>query len=468
IGSGGLADDAADCPRRDGTTVPAQWLRIAYHDASTHDIEGGTGGLDASIQYELDRPENIGVGMAASLLDFNIGDVIAPFFGMADAIALGAVFAVVGCGGPLIPFSAGRVDATAAGPSTVPQPQQPLASHIESFRLQGFNQTEMISLVACGHTLGGVRQADFPLIVPDSSIDVDTFDTTPAFDTTIVSQYLQNTTEDVLVVGPNVTTRSDFRIFSSDGNATMQSLLSPDTFSATCRDLIQRLINNVPNGVNLTEPMNEPPSANPTLTMLWADRQGDPSFCPSTGCSIQSSGTEQAFFNIIGKAQGLTAERYSFNATINATSSISHFWFEIDNNDGSDPIIVDNGGSGFVIAQDSMFVDIGRTKIIITANSIYYKLIVAVRGDGASTSISLTAFDPLSISSAPPFLPTITSYNLHLDESNPPEGGFAFFTTNITSITTSFLDISSIVDRAAFTQQNFDLTNAANFLEVLE
>lgn len=112
--------------------------------------------------------------------------------------------------------------------------------------------------------------------------------------------------------------------------------------------------------------------------MLWADRQGDPSFCPSTGCSIQSSGTEQVFFNIIGKAQGLTAERYSFNATINATSSISHFWFEIDNNDGSDPIIVDNGGSGFVIAQDSMFVDIGRTKIIITANSIYYKLIVAV------------------------------------------------------------------------------------------
>lgn len=104
---------------------------------------------------------------------------------MADIIALGAIFAVVGCGGPVIPYSAGRVDATSAGPPTVPEPQQDLASHIASFKRQGFNETEMIALVACGHTLGGVRQADFPLIVTNNSIDVDTFDTTPAFDNTM-------------------------------------------------------------------------------------------------------------------------------------------------------------------------------------------------------------------------------------------------------------------------------------------
>lgn len=157
-------------------------------------------------------------------------------------IALAAVLAVEGCGGPIIPYSAGRVDATVAGPSTVPQPQQPLASHIASFQSQGFNESEMISLVSCGHTFGGVRQGDFPLIVTESlgATDVATFDTTPAFDNTMwvhltsafpfifneiidsVSEYLMNTTKDVLVVGPNITTRSDFRIFSSDGNATMQ------------------------------------------------------------------------------------------------------------------------------------------------------------------------------------------------------------------------------------------------------
>ncbi|KAE9405981.1 heme peroxidase [Gymnopus androsaceus JB14] len=188
---------------------------------STHDIDDGTGGLDASIKYELDRAQNVGVGMEASLVDF--ADFQAPLFSMSDLIALGVVLGVAACGGPIISYSGGRVDATVAGPETVPEPQQDLATHIvESFRLQGFNVTEMINLVACAHTLGGVRQVDFPLIVTDNEVEVATFDTTVAFDNVVVSQYLQNTTENVLVVDPNVTTRSDFRIFSSDGNETMQ------------------------------------------------------------------------------------------------------------------------------------------------------------------------------------------------------------------------------------------------------
>ncbi|KAE9382519.1 hypothetical protein BT96DRAFT_1027616 [Gymnopus androsaceus JB14] len=85
----------AGCPGRDNTTVSAQWLRIAYHDMSTHDVDSGTGGLDASIMYELDRPQNVGEGMVQSLQDFNGFGLTTPFFGMADVIALGAVFAVL-------------------------------------------------------------------------------------------------------------------------------------------------------------------------------------------------------------------------------------------------------------------------------------------------------------------------------------------------------------------------------------
>jgi len=63
-------------PVRDGTTPSAQWVRIvssligvlqreyqyspcskAYHDMATHNVEDGTGGLDASIRFELDRVE---------------------------------------------------------------------------------------------------------------------------------------------------------------------------------------------------------------------------------------------------------------------------------------------------------------------------------------------------------------------------------------------------------------------------
>ncbi|KAJ3809546.1 heme peroxidase [Lentinula aff. lateritia] len=454
---------AQGCPPRDNSTVPAQWLRIAYHDMSTHDVDDGTGGLDASIQFELDRPQNIGQGMFDSLNDFRNFVAGAPFLGTADTIALGAIFALAGCGGPVITFSAGRVDATEAGPETVPEPQQDLASHTEAFRRQGFTPTEMIGLVACGHTLRGVRQVDFPLVVTNTEDFLQTFDTTTNFDSAVVSQYLQNTTQNILVVGPNVTTRSDFRIFSSDGNVTMQSFLSSDTFNETCGNLIERMINTVPNGVTLTPPISEPfnyivnSSDNPsrTVTMLWADRQG--LSCSSTGCTSPSTGFVQVFLGLIGDIQGLTADRYAFNATINATTSISKFWFEINENDGSDPVIVDNGGSGFAIEQDSMFIDISRSEFVIFSSSLinYQKVVMAVRGD-ASSSVSITTFDPHTNASTPPYLPTIITTNLQLDDSNPAEGGFTFFTANVSS-TVTFSNISGNVGGVSYTQENFDM-----------
>ncbi|KAJ3994930.1 heme peroxidase [Lentinula boryana] len=475
---GSLGILAQNCPPRENTTIPAQWLRIAYHDMSTHNVDDGTGGLDASIQYELDRPQNIGQGQFGSLNDFKAFNIIAPFFGskyldfLADVIALGAVFAVAGCGGPLVPFSAGRVDATEAGPATVPEPQQDLASHTEAFRRQGFTPTEMIGLVACGHTLGGVRQVDFPLVVTDTEDVLQTFDTTTNFDNAVVSEYLQNTTENILVVGPNVTTRSDFRIFSSDGNVTMQSFLSSDTFNETCGTLIERMINTVPNGVTLTVPISEPfdyvvlgDNPDRTVTMLWADRQG--SNCPSTGCTSPSTQTDEAFLTLIGNIQGLTANRFLFNATINATTSISKFWFEVDENDGSDPIVVNNGGSGFLIEQDSIFIDNGRSEavIIIPTFEQYTQVVVAIRGD-SSSSVSITTFDPASDATTPPYLPTIITTDLQFDERNPSEGGFTFFTANVTD-SVNFINITGNVGGTSYTQENFDMTVAAfPFVEI--
>ncbi|KAK7039181.1 hypothetical protein VNI00_010085 [Paramarasmius palmivorus] len=46
-----------NCSERDSSTVAAQWIRLAYHDMATHNVEDGTGGLDASIRAELGRPE---------------------------------------------------------------------------------------------------------------------------------------------------------------------------------------------------------------------------------------------------------------------------------------------------------------------------------------------------------------------------------------------------------------------------
>jgi len=78
---------------------------------------------------------------------------------------MGVVWSVAACGGAPIPFRGGRIDALSAGPPGVPVPEEDLATHTEKFRLQGFNKEEMIALVACGHTLGGVKSSDFPDIV---------------------------------------------------------------------------------------------------------------------------------------------------------------------------------------------------------------------------------------------------------------------------------------------------------------
>ena len=40
-----------------GASVGAEWLRLVYHDVATHNAAAGTGGLDASIVFELDREE---------------------------------------------------------------------------------------------------------------------------------------------------------------------------------------------------------------------------------------------------------------------------------------------------------------------------------------------------------------------------------------------------------------------------
>ena len=94
------------------------------------------------------------------------------------------------CGGPIIPFKGGRIDAWTAGNIGTPEPQQDISTLTQSFSNQGFTQPEMIKLVACGHTLGGVRSSDFPALVPpnpnSSAPVIDDFDGTMQFDNLVL------------------------------------------------------------------------------------------------------------------------------------------------------------------------------------------------------------------------------------------------------------------------------------------
>jgi len=98
--------------------------------------------------------------------------------------------AVSTCGGPVIPFRAGRIDVwDAQSSNNTPLPEDNIEKLRESFRKQGFSAAEMIKLTACGHTMGAVRSTDFPQLVPptpNSSIPViQNFDSTTNFDNAV-------------------------------------------------------------------------------------------------------------------------------------------------------------------------------------------------------------------------------------------------------------------------------------------
>ncbi|KAF8193460.1 heme peroxidase [Pholiota molesta] len=383
----------ADCRIRGGApgNTGAQWLRFAYHDVATHNITDGTGGMDASIFYELDRPENVGGGQKLTALDFFASAT--KYVSRADVIAFGATWAIAACGGPVLKFRGGRKDAAGPGLPGVPEPDQPLTTHAEKFRLQGFNATEMIQLVACGHTIGGVQSVDFPEVVnanasDPSAVVVADFDTTPQFDTALITEYLDGTTQNPLVVpASNVSFASDLRIFSSDGNVTMKSLASPTSFADTCATMIERMLNTVPSNTQLTEeiellpvkvrnalitvvnsqllfitslrlsrPADKPVPQGRTISLFWCDRRGRFQGCTGGIAKVASNFTTTGPLNSspLLVPANIALDSYDIAVPITANQSIGKFWFVLDEHDGSGAQTLDNGGNGYNFPQDGI------------------------------------------------------------------------------------------------------------------
>ena len=245
----------------------------------TANVAAGTGGIDASIGFETFRAENVGVAINDTLFFFTF------FFNaklsMADLIAAGAAISIGACGGPPIPLRGGRIDTTGPGPSGVPEPETDIKTTLADFSGAGFSQEDAIALTACGHTMGGVRHSTFPQVVPASAIGVNNSDgriafddTVAAFDVDLVQQYIdgRGLAGGPLVTTTNETVQSDLRLYSSDGNATVQKLAqSSEHFRSTCVTLMSRMIDTVPQGVTLT-PLLDPSKmkfGNVSLNVDW-------------------------------------------------------------------------------------------------------------------------------------------------------------------------------------------------------
>lgn len=103
------------------------------------------------------------------------------------------------------------------------------------------------------------------------------FDTTRAiFDSDVVHEYIDWTGNKggPLVTTDNTTTRSDLRLYESDGNATMQSLYNlGDGFQETCVEMMGRMINTVPAGASLQDAIT-PMSVKPINVTFDLDSTG--------------------------------------------------------------------------------------------------------------------------------------------------------------------------------------------------
>jgi hypothetical protein len=75
-----------------------------------------------------------------------------------------ALLDIVIVAAPSLTFVATASIRPSAGPTGAPEPQSTLQAHKYAFDRVGFMTTEMIELVACGHTIGGVQSKFFPTI----------------------------------------------------------------------------------------------------------------------------------------------------------------------------------------------------------------------------------------------------------------------------------------------------------------
>ena len=244
---------------------------------------------------------------------------------MSDLIALGVVTAVGNCGGPLIPMRTGRIDATVAGPSGVPEPETGLQATLNQFSVAGFNDGDTIALTACGHSMGGVHRNSFPQVVPASAVGPNNADGRVAFDETVaafdigtVNDYVHGTGAKggPLVTTTNVTVQSDLRLYSADGNATIKQLSqSSSYFEVQCQGLMQRMIETVPCCTPMSSPVDPTTTTNlqPAALYLSVNWKGNMAlsgfmrYIQVTGAAAPPASLTVTLINRAGKTTTTTA-----------------------------------------------------------------------------------------------------------------------------------------------------------------
>ncbi|KAJ3895920.1 heme peroxidase [Lentinula edodes] len=448
-----------------GRMTAAQWLRTAFHDFATADAAAGTGGMDASIGWETNRPENVGSAFNDSLSFF------APFVNqhvsMADLIALSVVTSVGVCSSPNIhiPLRGGRVDASEGGTFGVPEPETDIQTTLNQFAQAGFNQQDAIGLTACGHTLGNVHHAGFPQVVGPEAVTPNNtgggvhFDSTvDVFDVLVVNEYLAGNGQrgGPLVTSDNVTVRSDLRLYTSDNNITMEGLSnSQEHFVSECVLLFARMLDTVPSSTTLSDviiPLELKP-VNITLDLVedetgfhtvfagyirvmivdfehtrtasiihnfrlsWLDRNGrsSPAFVTAT--------THHASEH---KGTGIFGDTFFhvFNTTIDPTLGISSFDVNVEDSTG------ESGSTVRYPIQDQVFVMKSRSNVDDEGRAEVTAAVLSSATMAVNTVTAVFSFPTPQIGTMSPGIESLSLPLMLSNSSVDSDPGYIMFTTS--------------------------------------
>lgn len=125
---------------------PARLIRVGFHDCFA-------GSCDASIAFELDRPENIRIERTIDFLRrANRGTCVS----LADTIKIGLEVSMKIVGAPSLSCPLGTEDATEANPEgSFPFPDSDFKTIMDAYRSKGFTYEEGMAGNFGGHSIGG-------------------------------------------------------------------------------------------------------------------------------------------------------------------------------------------------------------------------------------------------------------------------------------------------------------------------
>lgn len=316
----------------------------------------------------------------------------------------------------------------------------------------------MITLVACGHTLGSVHSVDHPEIVSGevAAENIAQFDTTAdKLDPIVVTEFLNNTTKNPLIINANDTLNSDKRVFGADGNATMIKLKDPAVYKAQCENVFERMLDLVPAAVTLSDPLQPvdikpyidshqlkendsieligririrtttAPPIDPSdliVTLSYLDRNGRRS-----NASIPTTmGTFQG-----GSSFGYLGENFNwfeFKKTLPASSGISAFDVVLTSRSSGAVTTFDNAGTGgYAINPYILFQE---TNSCLEAENNFNGTLTVVAAvhnsklqSNSAPQLKLVRRVPLPRS----FIPKLETESIPLESASAETGEFAYY-----------------------------------------